>query len=152
MNRTPVHRGGCQCGKVRYALHAEPGNAHICHCRMCQKAFGGYFAPLASVEIDDFAWTRGAPSVFASSEAVERGFCRDCGTPLSFRYVDSSRINVSLGSLDDPGSVRPVRQYGIEGRMPWFADLAGLPGSRTEDDVPPDMLVRLASLQHPDRD
>ena len=39
--------GGCQCGAVRYALLEPPSNPHICHCRMCQKAFGSFFAPLA---------------------------------------------------------------------------------------------------------
>ena len=40
----PVMTGGCQCGAVRYALMSEPTHASICHCRMCQKAFGNYFA------------------------------------------------------------------------------------------------------------
>ena len=116
--RTALHTGGCQCGAVRYALHAELGNPHICHCRMCQKAFGNYFAPLAGVPPRDFAWTRGAPGTFRSSEAVERGFCRDCGTPLTYRVLDKDRISVSLGSLDDPSRVTPTKQYGIEGRLP----------------------------------
>ena len=42
--------GGCQCGAVRYALHEEPTGAHICHCRMCKKAFGSFFVPLVGVE------------------------------------------------------------------------------------------------------
>ena len=37
--------GGCQCGAVRYCLHEPPADPHICHCRMCQKAFGSFFAP-----------------------------------------------------------------------------------------------------------
>ena len=74
-------------------LFSEPTNPHVCHCRMCQKAFGGYFAPLAGVPLGDFAWIKGTPGVFQSSEAVERGFCRDCGTPLFFRYVDKDRIS-----------------------------------------------------------
>jgi len=152
MTRKALHRGGCQCGRVRYALYAEPGNPHICHCRMCQKAFGSLFAPLASVTLPDFAWTRGEPGIFRSSEVVERGFCRDCGTPLSFRYTTAERINVSIGSLDDPASVRPEQQFGIESRVPWFSDLPRLAGSRTEDDIPADFLPRLASRQHPDHD
>ena len=149
--RPPVHTGGCQCGAVRYALYAEPDNPHVCHCRMCQKAFGNYFAPLAGVRLGDFAWVKGEPGVFHSSEAVERGFCRDCGTPLFFRYTDRDRISVALGSLDDPSRVVPANQFGVESRLPFLAALAGLPGTRTEDDIPPETMARLKSRQHPDR-
>ena len=144
--------GGCQCGAVRYRLSSEPQNAHVCHCRMCQKAMGNYFAALARVPISDLTWTRGAPSIFQSSELVERGFCRDCGTPLTFRYVNTDRINISLGSLDDPKAVPPLRQFGMEGRMPFMSGLTELPGSKTEDDVPAEMMKKLASRQHPDHD
>ncbi len=54
-----LHSGGCQCGAVRYALTAEPYGTHICHCRMCQKAFGAFYAPLTLIRYKDFAWTRG---------------------------------------------------------------------------------------------
>ena len=147
----PVHTGGCQCGAVRYALYTEPTNPHVCHCRMCQKAFGNFFSALASVKLDEFAWIKGEPGVFRSSEAAERGFCRDCGTPLFFRYVDKDRIAVSIGSLDDPSRVIPARQFGIEGRLPFVATLSELPGSRTEDDVSSADRGRMKSEQHPDR-
>ena len=102
--REPVFTGGCQCGAVRYALYSVPTEPSICHCRMCQKAFGNYFAALAGVPMADLAWTRGRPGTFDSSELVERGFCRDCGTPLFFRYRNRDRISVSIGSLDEPGA------------------------------------------------
>ena len=95
---------------------------------------------------------KGAPAVFKSSELAERGFCRDCGTPLSFRYVDKDRISVSLGSLDDPARVPPAKQYGA--REPAAVrgdDSPSLPGTRTEDDVPPERLAQYRSRQHPDR-
>ena len=144
MPATPFRlTGGCQCGAVRYALGAEPSNPHICHCRMCQKAFGGYFAPLASVPLDAITWMRGRPVIYRSSEAAERGFCAACGTPLTFRYVDQPRIAISLGSLDDPAAVKPLRAYGAESRVPFFADLHALPATRTEDDVPPQDLAKM---------
>ena len=144
--------GGCQCGKVRYALSAPFENPHICHCRMCQKAFGNYFAALVGTRKSAFAWTRGVPGIFRSSSVVERGFCRDCGTPLSFAYDHSDRIAVSIGSLDDPSAVTPASQFGMEAILPAVALLHGLPGSRTEDDVPAEMMAKLKSRQHPDRD
>jgi hypothetical protein len=149
--RRPHHTGGCQCGAVRYALYATPAEPSVCHCRMCQKAFGSYFAPLAGVPLGDFAWVKGTPGIFKSSDAVERGFCRDCGTPLFFRYVDKNRISVSLGSLDEPARLPPVRQYGVESRLPFLATLTTLPGTRTEDEVPPEHMARYKSRQHPDR-
>ena len=150
--RKPLHAGGCQCGAVRYALYAEPTGGSICHCRMCQKASGNYFAALTGVRMDDLEWTRGAPGIFKSSDLVERGFCRDCGTPLTFRYVDRDRITVTVGSLDDPSGIVIEEQYGIESRLPAFETLHTLPGSTSEDGVPPERLAKLTSRQHPDHD
>ncbi len=110
--------GGCQCGAVRYRIEGPLGKAGICHCRMCQKAFGSYFAPLAGVKLAEFAWVKGARGVFKASQAAERGFCRDCGTPLFFRYPDRDCISLSLGSLDDLSRIVPAKQYGIEAACP----------------------------------
>lgn len=70
-------------------------------------------------------------------------------TPLSFQYLEADRISISLGSLDDPRAIAP-RQDGIEGRLPFLAELSGLPGSRTEDEAPAEARERLKSRQHPD--
>lgn len=83
---------------------------------------------------------------------MQRGFCRDCGTPLTFAYDHSKHIAVSIGSLDHPERVTPEQQYGIEARLPAFEHLHELQGSRTEDDIPADMMLKLKSRQHPDRD
>ena len=144
--------GGCQCGAVRYAITAPFENPHICHCRMCQKAFGNYFAALVGTKKASLTWTKGKPSFFRSSSIVSRGFCRDCGTPLSFAYDDSERIAVSIGSLDHPEAVTPANQYGTEAMLPAFELLHTLPRTRTEDDIPAERLAKLKSRQHPDRD
>ena len=147
-----VLRGGCQCGAVRYALDAVPDTPSICHCRMCQKAFGSPFAALAGLDARHFRLTRGEIAVFKSSEAGRRGFCRACGTPLTYAVAGLPRIAVSIGSLDEPERVPPAMQEGIEGRLSWFADLHLLPGRTTEESMPADLLARLQSRQAPDRD
>ena len=146
--------GGCQCGAVRYAFHAPIEKPSICFCRMCQKAFGSYFAPLGSVPVDAFEVTRGTVSYFRSSDPVERGFCNNCGTPLTFHHVNGAKIDISLGSLDQPAAVPPTIAYGIEGRMPWFDKLMALPGTVTEDDGPREFYdeISASSHQHPDHD
>jgi hypothetical protein len=150
----PVLTGGCQCGAVRYALHEWPSHPHICHCRMCQKAFGNFFAAFTGVPRDKFELTRGELATFMSSDQAERGFCRDCGTPLTFRYVGRVRIAVSIGSLDEPARVKPEQQIGIEARMPWFAELCALPGEQATEDEDPALAaaIKASSHQHPDHD
>ena len=144
--RTPAMTGGCQCGATRYALFSEPTDASVCHCRMCQKAFGSYIAPLAGVPLGDLAWTRGEPGRFRSSDAVERGFCRGCGTPLFYRVLGDRRISVSIGSLDEPDRVAPIIQYGIENKSRHFDGLPALPGKATSEGYGD------TSHQHPDHD
>jgi hypothetical protein len=145
--------GGCQCGAVRYAVGVQPGNVHVCHCRMCQKAVGGPFAVICPVLKSDFVVTRGEISWFHSSAVARRGFCRDCGTPLIFDYPDYPDIGVLAGSFDQPDRVPPVVQYGVESRVGWWHGLEALPGDKpTYSDDPEGMLPRIqaSNRQHPD--
>jgi hypothetical protein len=143
--------GGCQCGAVRYALHATPDTPCICHCRMCQKQTGNYFGAFAGIEEKHFEITRGEVSYFHSSDIGDRGFCRDCGTPLVYRYTSVARVAVTLGSLDDPARMKPVVQYGMESRMPWFSELAVLPATEADDPETCEN-IRRSNRQHPDHD
>ena len=151
--------GGCQCGAVRYALSERPGNPCICHCRMCQKQFGSFFGAFCDVHSDHFRLTRGTPGWFQSSDEALRGFCRDCGTPLFYQFRSDRRMAVSIGSLDRHSDMKPVAQYGIEAREPWFSDLPHLPASTTGEgdngvgDTPERFeRIRLSTRQHPDHD
>ena len=152
MKGKPLLTGGCQCGTVRYAILEEPGRASICHCRMCQKAFGNFGAPLVNVKRAALRWTRGVPSEFRSSVPVARGFCSHCGTPLYLAEDGDEMVEISIGSLDTPDAVTPQVQTGVESEVAWFKILHELPRERTEDYRTREELDTLASLQHPDHD
>lgn len=148
--------GGCQCGAVRYHLTARLDNAHICHCRMCQKHVGGPFAALVAAKREDFVWTRGEPGRFRSSANVDRGFCRDCGTPLFYDELTSGHINFTIGSFDEPAGLAPNGQVGSESKLPWFASLPDLPdrgetGTYNEEPGWAEA-IRASNNQHPDHD
>ena len=148
----PTMTGGCQCGAVRYRLLAPPEHASICHCRMCQRASGQPFMTFARVRHENLRWTRGSPSTFHSSNIVERGFCSACGTPLSYRRVESATISVTIGSLDDPEPARPVLQFGVESKLSWTGGLDGLPGKRTEDWMRENNIAHIDNRQHAGRE
>lgn len=143
--------GGCQCGAVRFRVDGEPGEASICHCRMCQKATGGLFGPFVSAPVEAVVWTRGRPKRFQSSNKVHRGFCGDCGTPLTFEYGDRS-MGLAIGALDRPADVRLVEQLASPAQAPYFKDLANLPVHPTDEPGAAAHLASIVSYQHPDHD
>jgi hypothetical protein len=144
--------GGCQCGAVRYRLDATPRGASICHCRMCQKATGSPYGAFANVPRADLVITRGAPKVFQSSAIAERGFCAECGTPLTYRNLSASRISVTLGSLDDPNAVAPEFQLDAEHAVAWVRACLDAPNHSLDDWLKSKQIADVASRQHPDHD
>lgn len=146
-----TYTGGCQCGAIRFRATGDLTDSSICHCRMCQKAFGAYYAPLVSVRGVDFEWTRGEPKRFQSSNAIKRGFCAECGTPLTYEAPDG--VAVAAGAFDEPGTLPPTIQWGVERKIGFVDRLHTLPAVPTEDDLTSvDYLSNLVSYQHPDHD
>ena len=143
---TDALTGGCQCGAVRFRAQ-RLGRASICHCRMCQKAFGGFFGPLVTAH--DLTWTRGAPKLFASSNKVTRGFCADCGTPLSYDY--GGAIEVAIGAFDNPAVAAPSVQVNPADKLAFFEGLCSLP-MRPAEPKSAAFYASIESYQHPDHD
>lgn len=139
--------GGCQCGAVRFAV-TDPFEPAICHCRMCQKAFGAPFAALVDAKPENVEWTRGQPSYFQSSTMVRRGFCSECGTPLT--YSHKGGVELAIGAFDEPEKVAPTHQVNHSARLAFFDTLAHLPPD--DESAYADHQSKLRSFQHPDRD
>ncbi|OJU00712.1 MAG: aldehyde-activating protein [Rhizobium sp. 63-7] len=143
-----VRTGGCQCGAVRFRISGKLGRPSICHCRMCQKQFGGFFGPLVTVPEEGLEWTRGEPSYFQSSINIARGFCRNCGTPLAYKHPGG--LELAIGAFDDRSDLAPQIQVNFSARLPWVETIFDQP---VHDD--PDYYSRqeeIISFQHPDHD
>ncbi|KQV37225.1 aldehyde-activating protein [Rhizobium sp. Root73] len=146
-----VHTGGCQCGAVRFRVEGALGDASVCHCRMCQKAAGNFYLPLVSVRQAKLVWTRGEPKRFQSSNAASRGFCGDCGTPLTYEAPDG--VALTIAAFDRPEGIVPTIQWGIEAKLPYVDHIPQLPGDDTmADQDAVSFLANLVSYQHPDHD
>lgn len=78
---TQEHRGGCRCGAVRYRCTGEPEFVANCRCEDCRRSTGAAFSTWVAWADSQVEIVAGTPAVHASSEGVQRGFCRTCGTP-----------------------------------------------------------------------
>jgi hypothetical protein len=93
---------------------------------MCQKASGAPFMAFVRFPASQVTWST-PPDLFASSNLVERGFCRNCGTPLSYRQTGGPNISLTINSLDDPESVRPEMRFSADMAVSWCGSLPMLP-------------------------
>lgn len=133
---TRAMAGGCQCGKVRYEAQVDNDDAYLCHCRMCQKATGGVAAAFKSVKTANVRWTS-EPDWYESSPIARRPFCSHCGTPLGFAFKDESEnMDLTVGSFDDPSTLKPVHHFGGENMHNAWLDTSDLPVKRTESYQP----------------
>ncbi len=116
-----IHEGGCLCGAVRYRAKSAALETTHCHCEMCRRHGGTVFQTWVTFATNDFAFVSGRPAIYASSKDAERGHCRDCGTPLLFRYhAHPGRTSVTVGSLDRPETVTPSVHNWVLEKISWL--------------------------------
>jgi hypothetical protein len=119
--------GGCFCGRVRYETDAAPYNETNCHCSICRRTTGAPFVAWFSVARSQFR-LRGELSRFRSSGKATRGFCRDCGTQITFELDGAGdEIDVTTASLDEPNAVPPRDHTRTSSRLEWVKLGDGLP-------------------------
>ncbi len=80
--------------------------------------------------VQQIAWTT-SPDSFASSNMVERGFCKVCGTPLTYRHVAGPFISMTVNSLDNP-EVPPELCFETGQMAPWLRSLDSLPSEAAD--------------------
>ena len=119
--------GGCLCGAIRYEADQAPFDAGYCHCRMCQKSLGNLFGAWVFFNNADFRYTTQEPEWYKSSKSVRRGFCPDCGSPITYMPEGVDFTTIWIGTLDDPSEFEPKGHGHAESKIPWVDIHANLP-------------------------
>ncbi len=123
-----IYRGGCLCGALRYRATAVPLRGVICHCAMCRRHSGAPALGFVHFARDGFRWERGEPARYRSSRHAERGFCPTCGSTVSMHEdVLADRVQVAVGSLDEPDRVTIDDHVWTDSRIIWFEIRDALP-------------------------
>ena len=115
--------GGCACRAIRYECVAAPLVSWTCHCRDCQRASGGAFAPLLYVAAATLTITGESKYYEVKAESgriFSRGFCPECGSPVFVKPNGRPEIiGMWAASLDDPSWYRPLAAIWAASAQPW---------------------------------
>jgi hypothetical protein len=112
--------GGCFCGALRFAIDSGEYTAANCHCTMCRRVHAAPYVSWLVVPVDKFKYTQGETTTLQSSKTGTRYFCSTCGTHVA--CVNQSHpeiIDITIGSLDDPGPHNPSVDAYSDTRLEW---------------------------------
>lgn len=123
-----IYTGGCMCGEIRYELDCEsPWNVY-CHCESCRKHSGAPVVALVTGPPEQVRWTSGDRKLYESSPDRRRGFCRNCGTTLTWEAEwNGPWVGIHIGTFDRPEDLPPTEHIFCGEAIPWF---------HIEDDLP----------------
>ncbi|MFQ6677204.1 MAG: GFA family protein [Fidelibacterota bacterium] len=119
--------GGCYCGKIRYEISSEPIVVVHCHCNNCKRSVGGPFVTWAALNQKDIIYLQHNPTVYLTDNKVERGFCNQCGSSISYHRIGEDTIDITVGTFDDPNAVVPSKHIWDKRRIHWVNLDDGLP-------------------------
>lgn len=114
--------GGCNCGRVRYAINGKPNKVAFCHCNSCRKATGATVTVAVMGLKTQFTFMGAHPTLYQSSNHAQRGFCSTCGTPICWQGVwhKEEQMFVYAGTLDDVNLAVPDRQAFTSNQISWL--------------------------------
>ena len=120
--------GGCLCGNIRYRFTGDPLWSGYCHCASCRRNTGAVVACFVGLRPQQLQWTAGLCREYESSTDVWRGFCGDCGTPISYRAKRwPYEIHLYTGSLDLPDAHPPQFHVFCSEKVSWYDSADDLP-------------------------
>jgi hypothetical protein len=119
--------GRCECRAVRYEVADEFLYAGNCHCSNCRAATGSAFKPFAGIEREKVEITQGADGLLIwGDDENNHTRCATCGS-LLYSVVNSTRVHVAMGSLEDEPSIRPTEHIFVGSKASWFEITDELP-------------------------
>jgi len=86
-------------------------------CRKAHAAAFNPFAVFAAEQVD----VSGALQSWLSSPGYDRRFCVVCGSRVI--AINGDEVELSLGSLDEPGRLQPAYESWVSHREPWQVEL-----------------------------
>ena len=113
-------QASCLCGSIQIEACQKPFKIGYCHCGMCRKHTGAPFSSFSIFKAEDIHFS--APlSLYASSAQAKRGFCRHCGSSISWhgRAWGQQIIAIQTGLFKQAKAMPPQEHWYVGSALPW---------------------------------
>ncbi len=118
---TETCRGRCFCGAVRFELDTPIKWSVSCHCESCRRQCSAPMTTYIGVPDAQWRWAGETAKIYRSSPGVERTFCANCGTPISFRSEKMTGfMHFYVAAMEDPERFPPQLQVAYEEKLSWL--------------------------------
>ena len=122
-----MHAGSCLCGAITFTVDGDLPQPDACHCTMCRKQTGHFFAstdvPKSALSVsgsDALSW-------FQSSEKIRRGFCSRCGSSLFWEPSHLEWVAIAMGAFDGPTKTSTKMHIFVGSKGDYYEITDGLP-------------------------
>ena len=120
--------GSCLCGAVHYQVRDEFVYSLICHCSQCRRATGSAFKPFAAIQREKLALVTGGETILRyGDDTTHDVHCARCGSLLYSDIGTGPYVHVTLGTLQDEPSIRPMAHIFVGSKAAWDQITDGLP-------------------------
>lgn len=119
----------CLCGGIVFRVEDQFVLAGYCHCSECQKFSGSQCSAWGRIESEKLVVEQGEQliQIYHKTKTGRVAFCKVCGSSLFNRQEAGEFVNIRLGILDDPPSIKPSMHVYYESRAPWHRESESLP-------------------------
>lgn len=122
------YHGHCLCGALAYEVAGPLENVCFCHCESCRRASGAPFVAWGTCPAERFEMKLGELARFHSSPPVTRGFCRRCGTSVTYAHEGRpGELDIAIATFDDPGDIKPEFHIWLDDKLAWVEISDDLP-------------------------
>ena len=110
--------GHCLCGAVTITVNAMHTEVDICHCAMCRRWGGAFYAGVKGEAAE--VTGEEAVTVYRSSPWAERAFCGTCGSNLWYRFMPTGNRSFLAGLFDLPAGFGIEHQIFVDEKPEWY--------------------------------
>ena len=120
--------GRCLCGAVTWSTEAEVLWSGHCHCESCRRATASAMTSFFGVPRGSVTWTGALGVSKTSGGAVQRQFCKACGTQMTYQAdIWPDETHLYAGTMDDPTLFKAEAHFHYAERLPWLEITDDLP-------------------------